>query len=203
MKIFHAPASPFVRKCLVAAHELGLTERIELVPAAAHPVNRDAAVVAKNPLGKIPTLVADDGSVLFDSRVICEYLNALGDGHLIPRDGDARFRVLTEQSLADGVMDAAVLTRYETFARPEALRWSDWIAGQLAKVNSGLDALERRAASFGDRVDVGTIAFGCALGYLDFRFASLGWRDSRPNATAWFEWFGGRDSMVATRPPPA
>ena len=200
MKIFHAAASPFVRKCLVAADELGLRDRIELVPAAAHPINRDATVVAQNPLGKIPTLVCDDGSVLFDSRVICEYLNGLGDGHLIPRRGDARFRVLTEQSLADGVMDAAVLTRYETFARPETLRWSDWITGQLAKVGSGLDALEARAASFGDRIDLGTIAFGCALGYLDFRFASLGWRDTRPNAAAWFEWFAGRDSMVATRP---
>lgn len=200
MKIFHAAASPFVRKCLVAADELGLRDRIELVPAAAHPINRDATVVAQNPLGKIPTLVCDDGSVLFDSRVICEYLNGLGDGHLIPRSGDERFRVLAEQSLADGVMDAAVLTRYETFARPEALRWSEWITGQLAKVASGLDALEARAASFGDRVDLGTIAFGCALGYLDFRFASLGWRDTRPNAAAWFEWFGGRDSMVATRP---
>jgi glutathione S-transferase len=100
-------------------------------------------------------------------------------------------------------MDAAVLMRYETALRPEELRWTEWTTGQLAKVTSGLDALEARAAGFGDRVDVGTIAFACAVGYLDFRFASLGWRDTRPNAAAWFEWFGGRDSMLATRPPPA
>jgi glutathione S-transferase len=184
LKIYYAPASPFVRKCLVAAAELGLRDRIELVTAAAHPVNRDQNVVAHNPLGKIPTLITDDGSVLYDSRVICEYLNGLGDGHLLPREGNARFGVLVEQSLADGICDAAVLTRYETFARPEPLRWKEWISG----------------AHFGDRVDLGTIAFGCALGYLDFRFASLGWRDARPNATAWFERFGVRDSMVATRP---
>ena len=200
MKILSAPASPFVRKCLVAAAELDLRERIELVSAAAHPVNRDKNVVAHNPLGKIPTLLADDGSVLYDSRVICEYLNALGDGHLLPREGKARWSVLAEQSLADGICDAAVLTRYETFARPEPLRWNEWIAGQLEKVNSGLDLIEERAAGFADRVDLGTIAFGCALGYLDFRFASLAWRDNRPHAAAWFERFGERRSMVDTRP---
>ena len=200
MKIFFAPASPFVRKCLVAAAELGLREGIELVSAAAHPVNRDKNVVAHNPLGKIPTLLADDGSVLYDSRVICEYLNALGDGHLLPREGKARWSVLTEQSLADGICDAAVLTRYETFARPEPLRWNEWIAGQLEKVTSGLDLIEARAAGFAERVDLGTIAFGCALGYLDFRFASLAWRDNRPHAAAWFERFGERPSMIDTRP---
>jgi len=200
LKIYYAAASPFVRKCLVAATELGLREKIELVSAAAHPVNRDKNVVAHNPLGKIPTLITDDGNVLYDSRVICEYLNAQGGGHLVPRSGEARWAVLCEQALADGVMDAAVLTRYEAFARPEALRWKEWTAGQLEKVTSGLDMLESRAADFGDRVDLGTIAFGCMLGYLDFRFPTLGWRDGRPNAAAWFEWFDARDSMVATRP---
>jgi len=203
LKLFYSPASPFVRKCLVAAAELGLRDRIELVTANASPVNRDAGVVAQNPLGKVPTLVTDQGVALYDSRVICEYLNGLGDRRLIPRSGETRLRVLTEQALADGVMDAAVLMRYETALRPEALRWSEWTSGQLAKVTSGLDALEARAANFGDRVDVGTIALACALGYLDFRFASLRWRETRPNTAAWFEWFGGRDSMVATRPPPA
>ena len=200
MKLFHAPASPFVRKCLVAAAELGLRERIELLPAAAHPVNRDRTIVAHNPLGKIPTLLTDDGTALYDSRVICDYLNTLGDGSLIPRDGEVRWSVLVEQALADGIMDAAVLARYETVARPEALRWDDWLRGQLEKVTSGLDVLEARAARFGDRVDLGTIAFGCALGYLDFRFASFGWRERRPQTAAWFERFGARPSMAATRP---
>jgi glutathione S-transferase len=200
VKLFYAPPSPYVRKALVVAHELGLRERIELVPAAAHPVNRDRSVVAHNPLGKIPTLLTDDGTALYDSHVICEYLNELGKGKLIPPAGTARWTVLTEHALANGILDAAVLVRYETVLRPEPLRWSDWITGQMEKVTSGVDLIERRAAGFGDRVDLGTIAVGCALGYLDFRYASLAWRDKHPNAAAWFERFGARASMTATLP---
>lgn len=203
MKLHHSATSPFVRKCLVVAQELGLRDRIDLVPANAHPVTRDRALVAVNPLGQVPTLVTDDGAILHDSRVICEYLNDLAGGELIPSDPAERWPVLVAQSLADGMTDAALLTRYETAARPEALRWSGWIEGQLDKVACGLAELEGRASGFGDRVDLGTIAFACSLGYLDFRFASLGWRDRHPNAAAWYEWFGGRDSMVATRPPAA
>jgi glutathione S-transferase len=207
MKLYYAATSPFVRKCLVSAHELGLRDRIELVTAAAHPVNRDRALVAQNPLGKIPTLITDDGTAHYDSRVICEYLNALGDGRLIPpagpgsMAGPSRWTVLGDQALADGVMDAAILTRYETAARPEELRWNDWIVGQLDKVHCGLAEIERRAAAFGNRVDVGTISMACALGYLDFRFASLAWRGQHAAASAWFERFAKRDSMAATRPP--
>jgi glutathione S-transferase len=200
MKLFHSLPSPFVRKCRVVAHELGLTERIELVSAAAHPINRDRNVVAHNPSGKIPTLITDEGMVLYDSRVICEYLNAMGNGKLVPQSGPARWSVLTELALADAIMEAAVLVRYETVLRPEPLRWNDWSAGQMEKVTSGLGEIERRASSYADRVDLGTIGVGCALGYLDFRFASLVWRENRPNAASWFERFNERPSMVATRP---
>ena len=200
MKLFYSPPSPYVRKSLVVAHELGLRARIELLPAAAHPINRDRTVVAHNPLGKIPTLVTDEGTALYDSNVICEYLNELGKGNFIPPRGPARWTVLTEHALADGMLDAAVLVRYETVLRPEPLRWNDWITGQMEKVTSGLDQIEQRASGFGDRVDLGTIAFGCALGYLDFRYASLAWRDKHPNASAWFERFSARPSMVATQP---
>jgi glutathione S-transferase len=201
MKVFYSATSPYVRKCLVAAHELGLRERIELVPAAPHPVNRDQTVVARNPLGKIPTLITDDGAVLYDSRVVCEYLNALARGQLFPAAGNARWTALTEQSLADGMLDAAVLVRYETFARPEHLRWQEWIAGQTEKVVSGLAEIERRAASFAARVDIGTVTIGCALGYLDLRLPSLAWRDRHPAAAAWYAQFGARESMLLTRPP--
>ena len=203
MKLYYSPTSPFVRKCLVAAHELGIRDRIELVPSNAHPVTRDRALVARNPLGQVPTLVTDEGAVLYDSRVVVEYLNALAAGELVPEDAEARWSALTEQSLADGMTDAALLTRYEVAVRPDALRWSEWIEGQLDKVACGLADLERRASSFGDRVDVGTIAFACSLGYLDFRFASLAWRERHPNAAAWYAWFAGRESMVETRPPAA
>jgi glutathione S-transferase len=202
MKLFYSATSPFVRKCLVSAWELGVRERLELVPAAAHPVNRDRSVVARNPLGKIPTLVTEDG-VLYDSRVICEYLNSLGDGHLLPKQGPGRWAVLVDQALADGIMDAAVLTRYEEAVRPESLRWKDWIAGQLDKVSCGLAQIELRKNGLGDRVDLGTIALACALGYLDFRFESFGWRDKAPNTAVWFKGFSQRSSMLETRPPAA
>lgn len=203
MKLFHSPTSPFVRKCLVLAHELGIADRIEIVPANAHPVTRDLSIIAKNPLGQVPTLVTDDGMVLYDSRVICEYLNDLGDGDLIPADGPERYDALVQQALADGMLDAALLARYETAARPEELRWTGWLTGQLDKIATGFLELEARASGFDDRVDLGTISFACMLGYLDFRFASLNWRDGRPNTAAWYEWFHGRDSMMATRPPAA
>ncbi len=203
MKLFYSDTSPFVRKCLVSAHELGLRERLELLPAAAHPVNRDRAVVAHNPLGKIPTLIKDDGTALYDSRVICEYLNSLSDGHLLPEAGPGRWAALLDQALADGLMDAAVLTRYENAARPEALRWSDWITGQLDKVACGLAEIEHRGGPAAGRVDLGTIAIACALGYLDFRFASLRWRGECPKTALWFEAFAKRESMLATRPPAA
>ena len=203
MKLFYSQTSPFVRKCLVAAHELGIAERLELVPAAAHPVSRDRSVVDKNPLGKIPTLVTDDGSVLFDSRVICEYLNAVGDGHLLPAAGEARFAVLTDQALADGLMDAAVLVRYEAVARPESLRWADWSGGQMEKVISALSDFERRAAPRERGIDLGSIALGCALGYLDFRYADFGWRERHPSMARWYEQFAARESMTKTQPAAA
>jgi len=200
MRIFYAAASPFVRKCLVVAHELGLNERVERVAASAHPVDRSAAIVAHNPLGKIPTLLLEDGTVLYDSRVICEYLNTLAHGALIPAEGPGRWQALVDQSLGDGIMDAAVLTRYELAVRPESLRWPEWSAAQLEKVRSALAQVEQRAAAFGSRLDIGTIALGCALGYLDLRFASLGWREQHPASARWFEQFDARASMRATRP---
>ncbi len=200
MKLFHSATSPFVRQCVVCAHELGLLGHMELVPAAAHPVKRDVTLAASNPLGKVPTLIADDGMVLHDSRVICEYLNSRGGGRLLPVQGTIRWRVLVDQSLADGLLDAAVLARYETAVRPENLRWNDWTAGQLAKVTGALDEFERLAAGFGERVDLGTIAVGCALGYLDFRYASLGWRERHPQLARWFAAFGARPSMAASTP---
>lgn len=203
MKLYHSSSSPFVRKVMVAAHELGLVTRIELVPSAAHPVNRDTALVAANPLGKVPALVADDGVVLYDSRVICEYLDREGGGALFPAAGALRWQVLRDQALGDGVLDAAVLARYEAAVRPEPYRWQAWSDGQGAKITSCLAVIESEADRYGERVDIGTITIGCALGYLDFRFADLGWRDAHPHAAAWFARFSARPSMRATAPPAA
>lgn len=197
MKLYFSATSPYVRKCLVVAHELGVAERITLLPSNAHPVQRDATLVAQNPLGKVPTLVTDDGEVLYDSRVICEYLDARFGGQLFPRDGVARWQALTLQSLADGMLDAALLARYEEAARPEALRWAEWSAGQLDKLHTSLAALEAAPAQLAGRVDIGTLALGCALGYIDLRFDRLGWRGRYPQVAAWAAGFMQRPSMAA------
>ena len=138
---------------------------------------------------------------LFNSRVICEYLDSLHGGRrMFPAPGPARWTALRRQAAADGILDAAVGTRYETFLRPEERRWPDWVAGQKAKVRGALDALEAEAASFGETVDIGTIAIACALGYLDFRFAADDWRAGRPTLAAWYESFAQRPSMATTPP---
>lgn len=199
MKIFFSSGSPFVRKVMVAAHELGLAERIEKLPAAAGPVARDATVREHNPLGQVPTFLTDDGEVLYDSRVICEYLDTLGGGRLFGQ-GTARWRNLTNQALGDGLMGAAVLARYESALRPEPLRWSGWTEGQMGKITDALDRFETTAADFSDRLDIGTITVACALGYLGFRYPDLDWRRTHPKLADWFGRFGARDSMKATQP---
>jgi len=201
MKLFFSPSSPYVRKCMVVAHEVGLVDRIERLASAANPINRDRTIVAVNPLGKVPTLITDEGVALYDSRVICEYLNALGGGSLVPASGAARWQVLTEQSLGDGILDAALLARYEGAMRPEPLRWADWLDGQLLKINTALDQLETRwMPHLGGPLDIGVVATACALGYLDFRFADMGWRASRPALASWYAAFAERPSMRATAP---
>ena len=197
MKIYFSPFSPYVRKCLVTAHELGLNERIELLPSSAHPVQRDAQIIASNPLGKVPTLLTDDGTALYDSRVICEYFDELAGGSLFPRSGPARWRALTLQSLADGMLDAALLARYEDAARPEALRWPEWREAQLDKLGTSLAALETITATLANRVDIGTLSLACALWYADLRFPGLNWRPRHPRVAAWAEVFGQRPSMQA------
>ena len=199
MKLYHSTTSPFVRKVMVSAIELGLADRIEKVPGKASPVARNTPVSADNPLAKVPTLVADDGAVLFDSRVICEYLDALGGGgRLFPTSGAARWQALTEQALADGMTDAALLQIYEVRLRPADKQSSSWRDGQHDKVERGLDRLEQTAAQLADRVDIGTITVACALGYLDFRFADLAWRTRRPTLAGWYATFAARPSMTAT-----
>lgn len=199
MKVYFSPASPFVRKVMACAAELGLT--IERLPAAAGPVARDRTIVASNPLGQVPTFLADDGTVLYDSRVICEYLDARAGGNrLFPAAGPQRWRALVEQALGDGLLGAALLARYEGVLRPAERRWEDWTGGQMDKVRCALDRMGEWAPSLGERVDVGTITLGCALGYLDFRFPDLPWREGRDALAAWHERFDARPSMAATRP---
>jgi glutathione S-transferase len=201
LKLHTNIASPYVRKVLAVAIETGLVGKIEKLDRRMTPVRPDPAIVRDNPLGKIPCLVTDDGAALYDSRVICEYLDGLHSGpKLFPTSGPARWSALRRQALGDGIMDAGVLTRYETFLRPEERRWPEWIDNQKLKFRRALDALEGEAETFGETVDIGTIAIGCALGYLDFRYASESWRANRPKLGAWFEHFGQRPSMARTAP---
>ena len=125
---------------------------------------------------------------------------SLGGGKLFPAGGAQRWQVLTEQSLGDGIHDAALLARYEGAMRPEPLRWADWTTGQLDKIHCGLAAIDAKADSLGDRVDIGTITMGCVLGYLDLRFDHLGWRQQHAKAAAWFARFNARPAMQATLP---
>ncbi|SFV01553.1 Glutathione S-transferase [Methylobacterium sp. 174MFSha1.1] len=200
MKLFYAKTSPFVRKVLVVAHELGLFERLELLPAAAHPINRDPNIRAQNPLAQVPTLILDDGTALADSRVICEYLDHLGQGGFFPAPGPARWAALTAQSTGDGLLDAALLCVYETRVRQENERSPAWVGGQREKIVDALARIEAAAPSLGERVDIAGITYGCALGYLDLRLPDLGWRERAPAAAAWYAGFGERPSMQATRP---
>jgi glutathione S-transferase len=200
MKLFYSAASPFVRKVLVCASECGLDGRIEQVPTKVLPSEPNREFGKANPLMKLPALERDDGLVLFDSIVICEYLDSLSNGaRLFPPAGDKRWHALRLHALADGILEAAVLTRYETFLRPEALRWKEWIAGQLLKIDQSLDFLEQHPADL-EGLTIGTVAVGCALGYLDFRFAERKWRDGRPKLAAWFETMSRRPSFEKTVP---
>ena len=200
MKLYSASASPFVRKVRVAALELGIDERIERIDVHTTPVSADPAIAAANPLKKIPTLVLDDGKLLYDSGVICAYLDSLtSDVSLIP-EGAVGWQVKRQEALADGLCDAAILVRYEMALRPEERHWRDWIDAQLGKVASAVDQLEAEADDLSGAVTLGSIAAGCALEYLDFRFADLGWRDKHPKIAAWQAEFAKRPTMQATQP---
>lgn len=199
MKLYYSPASPYARKCVVLADELGLLKKIQVVTAAVNPTQPNAELSKENPLSKIPCLVLDDGSSLFDSTVICDYLDSIGGNKMIPA-GAKRWPVKRREALANGCLDAGLLVRYETFMRPEDKRWPDWIKGQSAKVNQALDEFEREAGGYGDTVDLGTIAVASALGWLEFRKPVGDMRASRPKLFAWYDKFRLRPSMVATDP---
>ncbi len=203
MRLHSSPASPFGRKVKVLAIETGLFDRLDIHVAQTSPVGPDPSLVADNPLAKIPCLVLADGTALYDSRVICEYLDTLHDGpRLFPAEGAARWDALRLQALGDGILDAALIARYETYLRPEANRWPAWIDGQLDKVARALDRLEAiELAGFADRLHIGSITVACALGYLDFRYPAMAWRGSRPALAAWYETFAARPAMRATVPP--
>ena len=201
MKLFFNHASPFVRKVRVFARETGLDGKIEEITTAVSPVQENPALAQANPLKKIPALVLDDGSTVFDSPFICEYLDSLHAGRkLFPAAGAARWTALRLQATGDGILDAGILCRYETAVRPKEFQWAGWIAGQKTKWHGGLDLLEKEAGTLDGEPTIGGITVACALGWLDFRYGDDNWRNNRPKLAGWFEKFSARPSMKATMP---
>lgn len=199
MKLFVSGASPFVRKVMVCADEIGLSDRIQVVEVAISPVSPNAELSAANPLGKIPTLVLDNGTALYDSRVITAYLDEVSGGRLLPASGPARWQALKLEATADGLTEAALLARYERALRPAELRWPEWDAGQVMKIERAVDVLETVALD-PNAVTVGAVAVACAAGYLDFRFPELKWRERAPKLAAFESAFSQRPSMQRTMP---
>lgn len=206
MQLRFLATSPYVRKVMVAAIELGLDGRIDKIPTS--PQADEDSLVEHNPLSKVPTLVLDDGTVLYDSPVVCEYLDSLHDGpRLFPPEGPERWTALRRQALGDGIMDAAVLRRYEGM-RPVELRSEDWCYRQKRKIERTLDVLEQEAeadslAAHDGPLTIGEISIGCALGYLDLRFNADDWRHNRPALASWFEDLTDRRSIGKTDPASA
>lgn len=198
MKLHYSSTSPFTRKVLVCAMELGLDGDIEKI--ATNPWDSAGELVNNNPLSRIPVLISDDGLVLYDSPVICEYLDSLNpEVGLYPPASLQRWLALRLQALADGAADAAVLRRMET-QRPENEQSPAWIERQTNVMQRALDALNKQSVQWGDQLTIGQIAVGCLLGYVDLRFADDAWREERSQLADWYEQFSRRDSMSATAP---
>ena len=198
MKLFYSPLSPYVRKVMVTAHELGLIDQIEMLTHATTPLDPNPEVVAANPVGRIPALVTDDAGTLMDSRVICRYLNAKAGGSLYGAGED--FALLAREALAEGVTDSSLLAAYEARMRPEEIRYQPWVDGQYTKIRNGLAAFEARISEMGGDLTMDKIALGAALGHIDFRHPTLGWRDDCPALAEWFAALSERPSMQATAP---
>lgn len=203
MTLHHSQSSPYVRKVMILLHETEQLDTVALAPAMGTPVDPGSLPVASNPLGKIPALERSDGCTLYDSRVITRFLaERPGATTALYPDGPRLWEVLTLEATADGILDAALLARYETALRPETQQSPAWIDGQMAKITRALDALEARwLGHLAGPICMGQIAVACALGYLDFRFVSYDWRAANPSLAAWYAGFSERPSMQATQPP--
>ncbi len=203
MRLFHSPTSPYVRKVMILIHETGLSDRIELVRSVGTPLDPGSLPLAQNPLGKVPVLDTLDGA-LFDSRVICRYLDDLAGAGAYPT-GAALWRTLTLEAMADGILDAALLLVYEMRLRPENLRFQPWTDAQWSKIARAIDTLEadwtpHLTTPRSGCPDMGHIALAAALGYLDFRLDAQNWRKGHPKLAAWADGFLMRPSVLATAP---
>ena len=197
MILLYQTHSPFARKVLVFAHEVGLTDQLEVVHHETSPTRRNEEVFGYNPLGKVPVLIVDGSEAIFDSGVICAYLDQLHAGpKLIPQDAKERISALRLQALADGLSDAGILARWESVRRPQALRHKPFLDGQLAKLTTGYDFIEKTVTLY-DRLTIGQISLATSLSWLEFRKLPS-FRKNHPKLAAWYDAFSQRNSMMAT-----
>ena len=197
MKLAYSPNSPYVRKCVASAIARGIDGRMELWTIG----TTAPELAAKNPLSKVPTLILDDGTVLYDSPVICEYLDSVGDApRLFPPAGPARWTALRQEALGDGILDATQPRRREV-ALPQDEGRQEYIRTQHAKVTRALDVLEAEADTLGQLTTIGEITIGCALGYLDFRYPHEPWRPGHPKLEAWYAKVSQMPPLARTVPP--
>lgn len=201
MLLYTSPTTPFGRKVMVQIRESGLLPRVREISVTGSPLEPGSLPLDQNPLGKIPALVPDDGtSVIYDSRVICRYLDDLSGAGLYPK-GDALWPVLTLEATADGILEAALLMVYEGRLRPEELRYAPWVEAQWQKVERALNAVEGRwMGLLLGPATMAHIALAVALGYLDFRHGARAWRQGRPELAAWEAGFAMRPALIETRP---
>ncbi|GGO56097.1 Glutathione S-transferase [Roseovarius pacificus] len=199
MKLISSGTSPFVRKVHVLLHETGQYDDLEIAPIPTSPFDTAPEVASANPLGKIPALIRDEGPTLYDSRVICRFLDDRAQSGLYP---EARlWETLTLEATADGIMEAAILMLYEHRLRPAEAVLESWVDAQWDKIERAVEALNARWIShLRGPLDMGQIAVGCALAYLDFRHDARGWRKGNDALDDWFALFSQRDSMKATQP---
>jgi glutathione S-transferase len=204
MKLTFSPASPFARKVRIAAIELGLIDKIEFVPTTVAPGQPNDEYSRITPLKKLPVLILDNGDVILDSYVIVEYLDELaGGGKLIPAPGPARWKVKSDHSLLQGMLDSMLLCRYEKMARPEPLRWQAWADDHWNRAWKGMARFENQTEMLSRPLDIAQIGLVCVLGYADFRFADCGWRKAYPKLVAFHENMLTRPSVKASLPPQA
>ena len=204
MKLTFSPASPFARKVRIAAIELGLIDKIEFIPTAVVPGTPNDDYSKIHPLKKLPVLILDNGDVIVDSYVIVEYLDELaGGGKLIPASGPMRWKVKTEHSLLQGMLDSMLLCRYETMVRPEPLRWKAWADDHWHRAWLGMARFDQQPDLISRPFDIGMIGLTCVLGYADFRFADCGWRKAYPKLDAFYQKMLERPSVKVSMPPPA
>lgn len=198
MILRHSPTSPFVRKVMVLLHEKGMVDRVTI--DAVDGWSEPAVLTAENPLSMVPTLLLDDGQVLYDSAVICDYLDSQYGGPAMIPDGQDRWQVMCDQALADGMLDCAVLIFLELGKRPQAKQWNWWLTLKRHAIERSLDQLEACTDKLTPRVDLGTVSIAVALAYLDLRNVVGDWRAPRPGLSKWHANFAARSSMVATAP---